>query len=149
MYIFALLICPIGALGQDLTDCGVNDNPELNGNEAKFLNTYFAGRPDTFDFRYKKLLFVYGSSGTLKGSKSWYFEQIRQKTKDQPGSKPFVISGSGIVVLSESERIASGGYDAIITYYVKQFTNRRKRITVRDSGREIQNGNSPDNIKKQ
>jgi hypothetical protein len=74
-----------------------------------------------FNFKNKKVIFVTGKSGEQIGTKSDYFEYIREWNKN--GNK----IATWIVELKENEKIYSGGYDVIVTYWVKMFTEKRKK----------------------
>ena len=71
--------------------------------------------------------------------KSWPFHVI-DRNSHQKGAK---ISNH-IVWLTEEQRNDSGGYHAIITYWVKIFTNRRLKKTIKKS-RKLENSSLVDN----
>lgn len=111
----------INISAQNLDECGIDSNPKLNLTESKFLNEYLSDRRNEFDFTNKKIIFVTGNSGNFIKDKSDYFKNVRERI----GTNSRI--GSDIIVLTEDEKIKSGGYDAIVTYWIKVLTERRKR----------------------
>ena len=124
--ILPILFVSINLSGQNLSSCGIDDNPNLSTIESEFLNSYMS--PDQkkgFDFTGKKALFVTGSTGQIRGRKSVYFDGI--KVLDKKGDR----IATSIVALNDREKAASGGYDVIITYWVKYLPNHRKRKIIK------------------
>lgn len=124
MRIFPILLISmisINISAQNLDECGIDSNPKLNLTESKFLNEYLSDRRNEFDFTNKKIIFVTGNSGNFIKDKSDYFKNVRERI----GTNSRI--GSDIIVLTEDEKIKSGGYDAIVTYWIKVLTERRKR----------------------
>lgn len=101
--------------GPNPDNCGDDDNPELTKIEATFLNEYLRVQIQSkeFDFSNKKILFVTGSNGGTLGSKSAYFDDVKE-WKTKYNSK----IATSLIVLEESDKIKYG-YDAILTYWVK------------------------------
>lgn len=64
-------IFSLSILGQNLDQCGLDNNPELTQVESEFLNEFLG-----FDFMDKKVVFVTGSNGTLIGNKIEYFDNV-------------------------------------------------------------------------
>ena len=115
------MLISINIIGQNLAECGIDNNPKLTQTESEFLNVYMTDyNKQNFDFANKKVIFVTGTTGHKFGTKSDYFYKIKQRnpTDDK--------IASWIVKLSPEEKIESG-YDVIITYWVKGVTKRRKR----------------------
>lgn len=104
--------------GPNPENCGNDDNPLLTETEAIFLNEYLKSQveQESFDFNNKRIAFITGSGGSLLGSKSAYFHDIR-KWKETHNSK----IASSLIVLNEQDK-AEYGYDAILTYWVKVIT---------------------------
>ena len=102
----------------DPTNCGIDDNPILTELEAVFLNEYLknAIKLNDFNFYNKRILFVTGSGGGKLGSKSEYFDKVRE-WKEKHNAK---IS-TGLFLLDEKQK-EEYGYDAIVTYWVKVLT---------------------------
>jgi hypothetical protein len=102
----------------------MDNNPNLTEAESKFLTDYMSKEQrQNFNFKDKKVIFVTGNSGERLGTKSKYFDYIREWNKN--GNK----IATWVVELNEKEKIYSGGYDVIVTYWVKMFTeNRKKKI---------------------
>jgi len=116
-----LLLISLNVFGQNIAECGLDDNPKLSLIESEFLNAYLNDIRDGFDFKNKKVIFITGTSGNKIGSKKEYFEHVRIREKEN--SK--VVTG--IHILSDSQKRESRGYDVIVTYWVKVFTDKRKR----------------------
>ncbi len=115
-----LIVISTDLFGQQLSECGMDDNPKLTKIEAEFLNEYINDEQHKdYDLTDKKIIFVTGNSGNLLGTKSAYFKQIKSRKNDK--------IATWLIPLNKKEQIASGGYNAIITYWVKNLTKRRKR----------------------
>jgi len=117
----------INIFGQNLAECGIDNNPKLTQTESEFLNEYMNEiQRKSFDFIDKKVIFITGNSGKTIGTKSEYFDFIKEWNKD--GNK----IATSVVELNENEneKINSVGYDVIVTYWVKFLTKRRKRIII-------------------
>ncbi|WP_264521781.1 hypothetical protein [Flavobacterium sp. N1994] len=114
----------VNSFGQNLDELGMDNNPNLTEAESKFLTDYMSKEQrQNFNFKDKKVIFVTGNSGQQLGTKSKYFDYIREWNKN--GNK----IATWVVELNEKEKIYSGGYDVIVTYWVKMFTeNRKKKI---------------------
>ncbi|SFQ08903.1 hypothetical protein [Flavobacterium akiainvivens] len=104
---------------QDLSGCGLNDNPDLNSNEAAFLNNYLADRKGDFDFTQKKVLFLSGTTGKNFDTKSRYFNDV--KSWDQKNA----VVATTLIPLSAEQKIESGGYDVMVIRWCKMITKRR------------------------
>ena len=102
----------INLSGQDLNECGKDDNYFLTEVEQIFLKEYLKDQSSVrkFDFKEKKILFVTGSSGMTLGKKSDYFDSIRKYENSH--------IQTGLILLTEKEKLEYG-YDAIIYYWVK------------------------------
>jgi hypothetical protein len=112
----------VNFFSQNLNELGIDDNPNLTEAESKFLIDYMTNEQrGNFDFKNKKVIFVTGSSGHLLGTKSKYFDNIKEWNKN--GNQ----IATWVVTLKENEKIYSGGYDVIVTYWVKIFTEKRKK----------------------
>lgn len=116
-----------------LTSYGqVNNDSErnitLDKNESKLLNEYFDNKRGTFDFTDKKLCFISGSSGTVYITKQDYFSDIKKwaETNDRIATT--------LHVLTYKEKIESGGYDAIVTAWVKLLPYGRRRKIIKELG---------------
>lgn len=111
-------------LGLNPKDCGLDNNSELTDKEAIFFSEYLKApaKMNGFDFKNKRILFVTGSNGSTIGSKIEYFNDVREwkaKHNDKIASTLFV--------LDDSEK-SEYGYDAIITYWVKVYNPKQKRV---------------------
>ena len=111
-------------LGPDPKDCGIDDSSKLSDKEAIFLNEYLKSAVNfkEFDFNSKNVLFITGNRGRTLGSKIDYFDDVR-KWKENSNSH----IATSLHVLSEKEKIKYG-FDAILTYWVKVFPLKTKKI---------------------
>ncbi|HUX53289.1 MAG TPA: hypothetical protein VMV56_02615 [Williamwhitmania sp.] len=127
-----LLYFSLFVFGQNIDSCGINSNANLTLHESEYLNDYLKDSRETFDFSGKKIIFVTYPSGNRIGTKSEYFSEIRKwnlENKDVVAAENNKKIATTLIVLTEKEKIESGGYDAILTYWVKFLTdNRRKKI---------------------
>lgn len=99
-----------------LDSCGTDSYPLLTANEVVYFNQLFEKqRLDTqFDFDGKKIGFAYGNFGKEIISKKDYFEKWgKTYLKDKK------LITNQLIILSEKEKIASGGLDAIIVSWSK------------------------------
>ncbi|MGM1056731.1 MAG: hypothetical protein ACQEWG_12655 [Bacteroidota bacterium] len=120
------------AIGQNLSFCGLDNNPELTKSESDYLNAYLFDKRNGFDFENKKVIFITGNSGYRTGTKKEYFDFIKEWNKRNSQV------ATGINVLTDEQKAKTRGYDIIITYWVKQFTKRRKNKIIN----AIQAGNN-------
>ncbi len=117
-----ILLVSLNTFGQHLDECGTDNDPKLTRVESDFLNQYInQEQRKNFDFTGKKMIFVTGTSAHKMGTKSDYFDQVKKWNDD--GNK----IATGVFELDEQEKIVSGGYDAIITYWVKTLSKKRKK----------------------
>jgi len=121
LIIFLVLIYS-NLFSQLLDSCGVDDSPILNKYESEFLNYYFKDIGGTFNFINKKIVFITGSSGSKISNKIEYFDSIRKWQNDY-NSK---ITTS-VIQFTPEQKEESGGYDAIVTYWVKLLLPSRKQ----------------------
>ena len=120
VFLLSLLFLVSDLFAQTIDGCGLDNDPIITATEAEFLEDYFKKSNTSFQFDGKKIAFVTGSSGSKIGSKSDYFSNIK---KWQENGEMIATS---IVVLTPDEKMSSGGYDVIITYWVKVFTPKSK-----------------------
>lgn len=106
---------------QIIEHCGLDNDAKLNNDEAQFLNNYYKDR-GAFDFSEKKLAFITGGGGAIISSKSEYFSHVKQ-WKDNHNT----TIETKLVVLTSEEKESSGGYDAIILFWVKFFPKSQKQ----------------------
>ena len=81
--IIILILISVSSIGQNLAKCGVDNDPKLTQTESEFLNEYISeyNKPN-FDFTNKKVIFVTGNSGNKFGTKSEYFDRIKERNKN-------------------------------------------------------------------
>lgn len=117
-----LLFCSFSVFSQNIDSCGYDNNPKLTIQESNFLNEYFKETRGSFDFSNKKIIFVTGPSGNDISTKSDFFNEIKKMIE------PNKLVAS-ILILSDKEKLETGGYDAILIYWVKVFTaSQRENI---------------------
>ncbi len=119
--ILILLVISSNIFGQNLSKCGIDNNPKLTQLESQYLNIYLNEKRNGFDFNDKKVIFITGSNGSQIGTKKEYFDDI--KKWNEKNSK----IATGIVILTNEQKLESGGYDIILTYWVKVLTEKRKK----------------------
>jgi len=101
---------------------GLNDSPVLTEQEGHFLDSLLRGQRGRFDFPTKHVAFLYGgSTGNAFQPKSAFFHQ---------NVLPWTTTGRTpalrLIKLTEAEKEASGGYDALVVAWAKVFTSRQK-----------------------
>ncbi|MBO3118044.1 hypothetical protein J4050_14930 [Winogradskyella sp. DF17] len=116
-----LLLISSNIFGQNLSECGIDNNPKLTQAESEYLNAYLTEKRNGFDFNDKKVIFVTGNSGNRIGTKKEYFDYI--KKWNEKDSKV----ATGIDILTNDQKLESNGYDVIVTYWVKVLTEKRKK----------------------
>ncbi|WP_375562101.1 hypothetical protein ACE193_06010 [Bernardetia sp. OM2101] len=124
-----LLLISLTTFGQNLDECGNDDNPEFSQVESEFLNSYFSDQ--NIDFTGKKVIFVTGSSGKDITTKSDYFNAIKEFDEGEHKI------ATRVFYLNEQQKIDTGGYDIIITYWVKVvFSDKAKQKIVKRVSRK-------------
>lgn len=119
-------------LAQNLDSLGINDDYLLNAEEAKYLNKSVGTQRGSFNFENKNVIFAEGNNARVI-SKRDYFNRL---------VKPFLKDGNDmvnyLVILSEEEKKASGGFDAIIVAWSKiGLTEKRKRKILKRMNKTI------------
>ena len=121
-----LILISINISGQNLADCGIDNNTKLTQAESEFLNEYInKEQRNSVDLTNKKVLFITGPGASRIGTKKEYFDNIKKWNKD--GNK----IATWIVGLNEKEQVESN-YDVMITYWVKVLTKGRKRKILKE-----------------
>lgn len=124
-----LMLISINLIGQNLVECGIDNNPKLIQTESEFLNEYMNDvQKKDIDFTGKTVLFITGNSAKTIGTKSKYFEHIKEWNKEGNKIATWVVELND----EQNEKINSAGYDLIVTYWVKILTERRKRIIINE-----------------
>ncbi len=114
---------------------GMDNNPDLNEQEGRFLDSLLQVQRKGFYFTNKRISFIYGgSTGNAFQSKSAFFSKsvLPWTTK---GETPALL----LITLTETEKQASGGYDALVVAWAKVFPRWRKEKMLRKLA--IQRGN--------
>ena len=115
----------IGLFAQNLDSLGVDNNPLMNENEVKLLNSLLEETRSNFDFANKKVAFITGSNGNTIVSKSDYFQNSVIPWIEED-SKPQIF----MVRLTEDEKTKSGGYDVLVLSWVKIFTPKSQEKVI-------------------
>ena len=115
----------IGLFAQNLDSLGVDNNPLMNENEVKLLNSLLEETRSNFDFANKKVAFIIGSNGNTIVSKSDYFQNSIIPWIEED-SKPQIF----MVRLTEDEKTKSGGYDVLVLSWVKIFTPKSQEKVI-------------------
>ncbi|AXO79967.1 hypothetical protein DZC78_06050 [Olleya aquimaris] len=122
-----LLLISINSIGQNLVECGIDNSPKLTQTESEFLTEYMNDKQlKNYDLTDKKVIFVTGNSAQQFGTKTEYFDQIKESNKNENKIATWIVE------LNENERKISGGYDVIITYWVKVLTKKRKNKIINE-----------------
>jgi hypothetical protein len=121
---FFFIACFSFLKGQSLDSCGLDRNPKVNLREGTFLNYFLEKNRKDYDFRDKKIAFIGGNGGGRIIPKKEYFDTLKRFEKIDTS----IFNGSFIVLLTEKEKIKSGGYDVLITYWAKGIFNKRRLV---------------------
>jgi hypothetical protein len=93
----------------------------LNCYESSFLNAVFKDSLTHFDFTNKKVGFIMGAS---KRSKKDYFNMQKKHLVD----KKSPVDNGHLHIFSKTQKMESGGYDAVIVYWSKFVTPEQKVV---------------------
>ncbi len=118
-----LVMFILNVSGQNIEECGIDDNPKLTKIESEFLSSYLQKNRNEFNFTDKKILIVTGNSGNRIGTKKQYFTDIKKWSKK--GNE----IATTLIIFNETEKLKSG-FDGILTLWVKFISDRRKRIII-------------------
>jgi hypothetical protein len=122
-----LLLISINSIGQNLVECGIDNSPKLTQTESEFLTEYINDKQlKNYDLTDKKVIFVTGNSAQQFGTKTEYFDQIKESNKNENKIATWIVE------LNANERKICGGYDVIITYWVKILTKKRKNKIINE-----------------
>jgi len=121
-----------GLLGQKISskNCGLDDSPYLNEFESAYFDEVYKSRKGDFDFKGKVAAFYTGSSGNTKSGKSNYFLHVKNDDEEQ---HLWQANGTQLLILTENEKVLSGGYDVIFIFWSKLLKEgkSRKRLVKR------------------
>ncbi len=128
-----LLMASMGMYAQHIEKCGLDNSPALTDEEAAFLNEYFGEDRKGFDFTGKKVLILGGSAGMSLYGKIDYFKSIKDRI-----AQTTVPIASHPYPFTEAEKMKSGGYDAVLTFWTKvPMTPDKKERIIRRVGEGI------------
>ena len=113
-----------------LRNCGLNNLPTFNDSEVDFLIPYLKSDKSTEEFNNSNFLFVTGPSGSRITDKSSYFSSV--KSYNSNGKS---ISNN-IIWLDDEMRTRSGGYDAVIIYWVKRFSDKQLKKIIKKAKKQ-------------
>ena len=106
--------------------CGIDDKKNLTDNESLFLSIYFRNNLQTSELANKKIIFITGPTGNTIETKKMYFSKIKEYYKTGNSIN------TSITYLSPEEKLKSGGYDAVITSWVKFLSKKRLKKIIND-----------------
>jgi len=124
MLMFFLIMNSFGqvqTISEVPSDCSIqidttsDDLEVLNCYESIFLSTIFNDSLIHFDFTNKKVGFIMGA---CKKSKIDYFNMQKKHLDD----KMCPVDNGALYIFSETQKMESGGYDAVIVYWSKFIT---------------------------
>lgn len=116
------------AYSQDINKCGLDTSSYLTKEEANYLNKHLVSISikDCKFIEGDKVLFITGLRGEDIGNKKDYFATYAEK-KDSTWLEEL----NREFILMENEKEKLGGYDFIVTYWVKAFSKSRKKKIIR------------------
>jgi len=97
--------------GQNIDSIGIDNNPDINYQESKFLNSQLNTIRDTFDFSNKKVAYYLSLVGYIK--KLDYFKEAKQYLENGQNMS------LQLIVLNASEKKTTNGFDVIIVAWHK------------------------------
>ena len=121
------MVSVTSALAQ-LDSCGLDKNPTLNKYEVEFLDAYYKGFHDSFKFQGKTIAFLRSPGGKIVSDKVQFFNAVKDWNLKDARISTYLI------VLTDEEKQNSGGYDAILTHWVKFVSNRQKKRVIKMLG---------------
>ena len=126
IFVTILLIAGLTNTYGQLEKCGLDNNTNLNVYEVKFLNDYYKDFRGSFNFKDKKIVYITSPSGNEFTDKAYFFSEIKEwKTILDERIR------TELTVFTQEEREKSGGYDAIISIWVKVVTTGRKKKVIK------------------
>lgn len=108
--------------GQNIDSIGIDNNPDINYAESIFLNTQLDSIRDTFDFKHNKVAYYLSLVGCIQ--KQDFFKEAKQYS--EKGQNMAVQ----LIVLNESEKEMTNGYDVIIIAWYKFTITPKYRNTL-------------------
>ena len=111
----------------EVEKCGLDSSPTLNTFEANCFNEVYQDRKGEFDFSGKVIAFYKGSAGTTTSSKSDYFYFIKNSGRPDTEVHQWQARGTQLLILTEEEKLCSGGFDAILVSWSKLQKEGRSR----------------------
>jgi len=115
----------------EVQKCGLNNEPNITKNEAKYFNEVFKDKRGEFDFTEKVIAFFTGSSGTTKSNKSNYFNRLKNENNGENDIHAWQAKGTQLLILTDKEKEISGGYDVILvswSKFLKEGKSRNKLV---------------------
>lgn len=124
IYLVPILFGFTTITAQSLDSVGLDDDPILNTSEAELLQSIVVGSENGYSLNHKKAAFITGSAASRFEVKSDFFQH-----SILPWTSIGRCPSMSIVILTEEEKILSGGYDVLVLAWVVVLTKgRRKRI---------------------
>ncbi len=123
LILFIVLLTTRISTGQTNPGIGTDNNPVVTVQESVFLNSQLkAIKKDTFDFANKKVAYYYSLIG-YKQKKDYFIDAKQYLVKGQTMSLQ-------LIVLDESEKKETHGYDVIIVAWYKSQIMRDARAEI-------------------
>ena len=111
----------------EIQQCGLNNYPTLSLVEANYFNEVFLDRRGGFNFTNKAIAYFNGSDGTTRSKKSDYFGAIKNGMADKKNIHSWQAEGTQLLILTEEEKLTSGGFDVILVTWSKIRKEGRSR----------------------
>jgi len=96
---------------------GLDNISVLTNSESEYFTSQF--KKTDFEFKNKKIGFFYGNNGSSIQTKKEYFNRVKERL-----SHNYSASMDMLLVLSEEQKVGSGGFDAIIISWSKLLVKR-------------------------
>ncbi len=121
-----LFIIQFGLFSQNVENEKEKSNDSLSPQETEILNEIFSESDPDFDFQNKRIAYVAGTTGNIILTKDEFFKKYMDPIVDD--EKRNVCN---LIILTESEKIESGGYDAVILTPAKLFTDKDRNEMIK------------------
>lgn len=104
---------------------GDDTSPFISTDEALFFKYYLETRSN-YDLNGKKIVFISGKTGNNIQTKKAFFDEVKIGTSRRTKVSTFIIE------FTKSEKIESGGYDALLGYNVTDTKKINKKKIIKN-----------------
>lgn len=111
------------ALLNNIDKIGIDESPLLSSQEAEYIRSLLS---EEIDMSGKKLAFLTGNTGSIRGYKKDFFDIIRKSLKGGDCSRLRYFGTLYVFTLSQKKEL--GGYDAAVVYGSKKL-NTTQEVT--------------------